>query len=180
MDAASTCRGLARSARFGALATLARDAHPWPFATLVAVAFDAAGRPLMCLSRLAEHTKNLEASERVSLLVAGGAAGLDPHSPAGPASSNVRDPLASGRMTLIGTCSRVADGERDAALARFLEVHPEASGYARFADFSMWRIEVGSVRWIGGFGAMEWVDASEYARAENAAAASGDGGAEPP
>jgi hypothetical protein len=67
-------------------------------------------------------------------------------------------------MTLVGTCARVPDPERDAALARFLEVHPRAS-YARFADFAMWRIDVISIRWIGGFGAMQWVDAAEYSRA---------------
>src|SRR5579885_2609522 len=97
-DAASTCRALARRARFGALATVARDPAGWPFATLVAVAFDGRGRPLLLLSRLAEHTKNLEACDRASLLV-----GED-----GPG-----DPLAGGRMTLVGTCARVPDGERE-------------------------------------------------------------------
>jgi putative heme iron utilization protein len=113
------------------------------------VACDDRGRPLLCLSGLAEHTKNLEADERASLLITSDADG---------------DPLALERMTLVGPCARVPAAEREGALARFLEVHPRAS-YAHFADFAMWRIEVVSVRWIGGFGAMQWVDPGEYSRA---------------
>ena len=48
------------------------------------------------------------------------------------------------------------------ARARFLEVHPEAAAYASFADFDMWRIEVVDVRWVGGFGRMEWVSGEDY------------------
>jgi putative heme iron utilization protein len=148
MEAATNCRALARRARFGALATTARDPAGWPFATLVAVAFDALGRPLFLLSRLAEHTKNLEASDRASLLV------TDEGEP---------DPLAAGRMTLVGACARVPEAERDAALAAFLDVHPEASSYAGFKDFGVWRLEVSQARWIGGFGRMEWIDGKVYA-----------------
>ena len=142
------CRELASNARFGALATLSRDPAGFPFATLVAVAFDDRRRPLLLLSSLAEHTKNLEASDRASLLVTEAA----------------DDPLAAGRMTLVGTCARVPEGAVEAARARFLEVHPEAKGYASFADFAMRRIEIASVRWVGGFGRMEWVSGEEYGR----------------
>jgi putative heme iron utilization protein len=146
-SAIRSCRDLGQRARFGALGTVARDPAGWPFATLVALAFDGRGRPLLLLSRLAEHTKNLEACPRASLLVSEGAP----------------DPLAHGRMTLIGECARVPDAENDVARARFLAVHPEAASYASFADFGMWRIEVVHLRWVGGFGKMEWVSAEEYA-----------------
>jgi hypothetical protein len=66
-------------------------------------------------------------------------------------------------MTLVGMCARVPDAERDAALAAFLDVHAEASGYAGFADFAVWRLEVTQARWIGGFGRMEWIGADDYA-----------------
>jgi putative heme iron utilization protein len=175
---ARTCRELAARARFGALATVARPAaapaetgdagtwvssassasSAWPFATLVAVSFDGRGRPLLLLSRLAEHTKNLEACPRASLLVS-----------AAESVQNV-DPLALGRMTLLGECRRLergpggdADGATDAR-ARFLAVHPEAGGYAAFPDFDMWRLEVIHVRWVGGFGAMDWVSGGDYTR----------------
>jgi putative heme iron utilization protein len=143
------CRALAARARLGALATVARDPAGWPFATLVAVAFDAGGRPLMLLSRLAEHTQNLEANPRASLLVA---------EEGGP------DALASGRMTLVGECRRAPKVEQEEAKARFLEAHPEATGYASFADFAVWRLEVTAVRWVGGFGRMQWLSGEEYLR----------------
>lgn len=146
MDAASTCRELASRARFGSLATISRDPPGYPFATLVAVAFDAVGRPLLLLSRLAEHTKNLEESERASLLVG----------------EPAPDPLAAGRMTLVGTCARVSADEIEEVRATFLAVHPEAKGYASFADFGFWRMEVASVRWVGGFGRMDWVTGKDY------------------
>ena len=104
----------------------------FPFATLVAVAFDDCRWPLLLVSSLAEHTKNLEAIDRASLLVTEAAG----------------DPLAAGRMTLVGTCARVPDGEVDATRTRFLDVHPGAKAYASFADFAMRRIEVASVRWV--------------------------------
>jgi putative heme iron utilization protein len=151
MDVASTCRALARRVRTGALATVAREPAGWPFATLVAVTFDGRGRPLLLLSALAEHTKNLEACDRASLLVT-------EEAPAGG------DPLATGRMTLVGTCARVPESGREEPLAAFLGAHPEAAGYASFPDFGLWRLEVAHARWIGGFGRMQWVGAEEYAR----------------
>jgi putative heme iron utilization protein len=158
---ACSCRELAARARFGALATVAGAAESgWPFATLVAVSFDALGRPLLLLSRLAEHTKNLEACPRASLLV----------SSADIARESL-DPLAQGRMTLVGECRRLergAGGDAAAASdarARFLTAHPEAAGYASFPDFDMWRLEVAHVRWVGGFGAIDWVSGEDYAGA---------------
>jgi putative heme iron utilization protein len=157
---ARSCRELAARARFGALATVSRGVRglpEWPFATLVAVSFDARGQPILLLSRLAEHTKNLEACPRASLLVSAPEDG---------------DPLAQSRMTLVGECRRLERGPADEladasdARERFLAAHPEAAGYAAFADFDMWRLEVAQVRWVGGFGAMDWVSGDEYARAD--------------
>jgi putative heme iron utilization protein len=155
---------MAASARYGALATVARDPPGWPFATLVAVAFDGGGRPILLLSRLAEHTKNLEDCARASLLVterlsALGSLGSFEGEIAGAAS----DPLAHGRMTLVGECAKVTV-DAEAPRARFLEAHPSAGGYASFADFAVWRMEVAHVRWVGGFGKMEWMSGAAYAR----------------
>jgi putative heme iron utilization protein len=146
VDGPSQCHALAARARYGALATIARE-HP--FATLVALAFDARRRPLLCLSELAEHTKNLFSCPNASILVTEGATGADP--------------LASGRMTLVGRCARVGLEEAEAARDAFLAVHAEAAGYAKFKDFAMWRLEVQEVRWVGGFGRMEWVPTEAYA-----------------
>ncbi|MBV9947153.1 MAG: pyridoxamine 5'-phosphate oxidase family protein [Myxococcales bacterium] len=148
-------RALVARARHGALATVSREAAGrarWPFASLVSVAFDSRARPVFLLSRLAEHTKNLEECARASLLVTeGGAIGK-----AEP------DPMAAGRVTLLGECARVGESEAAEALATFLRAHAEAKAYSGFPDFAAWRLEVASVRWVGGFGRMEWLDADAY------------------
>jgi putative heme iron utilization protein len=143
---ASLCRSLAAKARIGTLATVARDPLGFPYTSLVALAFDATGRPLFCLSALAEHTRNLDARSDASLLV------------------TEDGTLEAGRMTLIGRCVRLNDTEAVAARAIFLAAHPEAALYASFKEFVMYRLEPVTARWIAGTGRMSWVDAAAYLR----------------
>ena len=143
-SAAALCRALADKARMGALATVAREPAGCPYASLVAVAFDAARRPLFCLSALAEHRQNLEGNAQASLLVTDDGT------------------LEGGRMTLLGRCARLSGAEADAARATFLAAHSEAAQYASFKDFAMYRLEPEAVRFIAGFGRMAWVPADEY------------------
>lgn len=158
MSHAAHCRALAARARTAALGTLARDPAGYPYTSLVAVAFDGAGRPLFLLSDLAEHTANLKAQPEASALLS---------EPVLSAEGALQDPLALGRMTLLGPCHRLTDAaELEAARAIFLEAHPEAATYAGFNDFGMYRLEPVSIRYVGGFGRMSWVDAGEYARGE--------------
>lgn len=133
----------------GSLGTIARDLPGLPFVTLVSVAFDERGRALLLLSRLAEHTTNLEASSHASLLVSEAAGGET-------------DPLASGRVTLVGTCARVPAPDAGACKTVFLRKHPEAEAYAAFADFGFFRLEPAHVRYVGGFGRMSWVHVAAY------------------
>ncbi len=103
------------------------------------------------LSPLAEHTKNLRADPRASLLVAEGGDG---------------DPLARGRVTLLGH-GRVLDGsEREAARDAYLGIHPNAAYYVDYADFAFWRLDVESVRYIGGYGRMSWVALDDWRGSE--------------
>lgn len=153
MSHAVRCRTLAAGARHATLATMARAPQDHPFASLVAVAFDDAGRPLLFLSELAEHTKNLVERAEASLLVTTRPVGA------------TDDPLASERMTLVGRCLRVPAGEVDRARAVFLAAHPEAAPWAALADFAPWRLEPASIRYVGGFGRMSFVDVDEYAAA---------------
>ncbi len=102
------------------------------------------------ISRLAEHTKNLERDSRASLLVAEGGS---------------IDPLANGRVTMLGVCTRV-ENDRGSARAAFLASHPNALYYADFRDFAFWRLQVASVRYIGGYGRMSWVSEAEWQAAE--------------
>ncbi|AUX43730.1 pyridoxamine 5'-phosphate oxidase [Sorangium cellulosum] len=150
---AERCRTLAQQARSATLCTLARDPAGYPYGSLVTVAVDAEGRPLLLLSALAEHTGNLKERPEASLLVA------EP-------SEGRADPLALGRATLIGPCRPLDGAEAAAARTRFLAAHPRASYYVGFTDFAFYRLDPVSIRYVGGFGRMSWVDASDYAAAE--------------
>lgn len=145
---AARCRALVARAAHATLATLARDPEGHPYASLVAVAEDGTGRPLLCLSTLAEHTANLLARPEVSLLFVeeGGA-----------------DPLAAGRVTMLGASARLTGEEAAAARATFLARHPAAAQYVDFGDFGFYRVTPRALRWVGGFGRMSWVSAEAYA-----------------
>jgi putative heme iron utilization protein len=150
---AERCRTLVAAARAGALSTLAREPVAFPYGSLVLVATDEHGRPLLLISSLAEHTQNLTQSSHASILLT---------EPALPD----RSPLALGRVTLLGACAPVGDAERDAARRVFLTAHPEASSYAAFKDFVVYRLEPAALRYVGGFGRMAWVSAADYRAAE--------------
>ena len=146
---AERARTLASQISTGTLCTLALEPAGYPYGSFVTVAFDD-GAPIFLISRLAEHTKNLERDPRASLLVAEGGSA---------------DPLANGRVTMIGRCTRV-DGEGGSARDAFLATHPNAAYYADFRDFAFWKLHVASVRYIGGYGRMSWVDETEWQTAE--------------
>ncbi|MGQ0632255.1 MAG: HugZ family pyridoxamine 5'-phosphate oxidase [Sporichthyaceae bacterium] len=146
---AERARTLLAKVTFAALASQSVECPGFPFGSLVAHTADPAGRILLCLSKLAEHSRNLAADPRASVMV----------TEAG------EDPLSLGRVTLIGTMQMLAGAEAEAAAAAYLAAHPNAF-WASFADFSMYRLEVSGVRYVGGFGRMSWVAAGEYAAAE--------------
>lgn len=133
-DAKGEAKSLLRTAREAALATRDR-ASGAPFVTLVGVASDHSGAPLLLLSTLSSHTKNLAAEPGASLLLAA------PH--------RRGDPLNRPRLTLIGALKPAGDPK---ARARYLARNPKAKLYAGFADFSMFRFETIAVHFNGGFG----------------------------
>jgi putative heme iron utilization protein len=133
----------------GTLCTLAIEPPGYPYGSFVTVAFDR-DNPVFLISRLAEHTKNLERDPRASLLVA---------------ESGAADPLANGRVTMLGPCTQV-DADDGTARAAFLATHPNAAYYADFRDFAFWRLRVESVRYIGGYGRMSWVSDAEWKDAQ--------------
>lgn len=149
---AERARTLFGYARHAALATVGTEPGGYPFGSLVGYAPDDAGRPVLCLSDLAEHTTNLAADPRASLLVS---AVVDPGV----------DPLAGARATLVGDLREVPETDREPAHRRYREAHPEAF-YSTFADFRLYRLEVSAVRYVGGFGRMSWVAAQSYRDAE--------------
>jgi putative heme iron utilization protein len=146
---AERARTLVTHVSTGTLCTLALEPDGYPYGSFVTVAFDD-GNPVFLISRLAEHTKNLERDPRASLMVA---------------ESGSADPLANGRVTLLGPCTRV-EGDGGSARTAFLAVHPNAAYYADFRDFGFWKLQVRSIRYIGGYGRMSWIDQSDWHSAE--------------
>lgn len=146
---AAIARDLVMRCPLASLATFGLRPAGFPYASLVALADDERGRPLLLLSALAEHAKNLARDERASILV------TEP---------GAIDIVSAPRATLIGACTKVPAGERDAARARYLGRHPQAAGY--FADllhaYALYRLEPIEVRVVVGFGRLSWVTPAEY------------------
>lgn len=133
------------------LATLSARATGWPFASLAPFALSDAGEPLLLLSDLAEHTRNLRADPRASLLVQD--------------STAADDPQAGARVTLLGTATRVPADQTAQAQARYLARHPRAASYVSMADFHLWRLHVTEGRFVNGFGAMGWLSGERLRQA---------------
>jgi hypothetical protein len=112
-----------------------------PYASLVRVAPDWAGRPLLLLSDLAQHTRNAAGDARVCLLLTDPAARTEP--------------LAGSRASVLG---RLARADTDALRARYLRYHPEAERYAALADFRLYRLEPAAAHLVGGFGRIAWCE----------------------
>jgi putative heme iron utilization protein len=148
---AERARTLAYLERTGTLATVSRKHPGHPFASMMPYALDERGRPLLLISSMAVHTQNLLDDARASLLVTQATAG---------------DPLAAGRLTLMGEAGRVSDAERPAVRDAYLSRHKNASYWVDFDDFSFWRIEPTDLYFVGGFAAMGWISSEEYQAAE--------------
>jgi heme oxygenase (biliverdin-IX-beta and delta-forming) len=147
---AERARTLLASTSTGTLCTLAREPAGYPYGSLITFGLDG-GEPVFLISELAEHTRNLREDSRASLLVAETRAG---------------DPLALGRVTLLGSCAPASEAEAQGAREAYLARHPGAAGYADFADFSFWRLAVSGVRYIGGYGRMSWVEVEAWRSAQ--------------
>ena len=155
---AERARTLVAQQRTGVLSTLTEDG--FPYGSYVTFALHGA-TPVFLISAMASHTENLKRDARASLLV---------HE------HGATDPLANGRITLVGRCSRLRDDAAAAARAAFLTVHPQAEYYADFSDFGFWQLTVESARYIGGYGRMSWVEVADWNDAEKDPVAGGAAG----
>jgi putative heme iron utilization protein len=141
---ATTGRFLLRSVPLGALATVMRDGGGAPYASLVPVATDHDGAPILLMSDLADHTKNVHEDDRASLLLNG--------------SEGHEDPLAGARLTLQGRLTRNDDQE---LRRRYLARHPAASLYADFGDFGFYRLTIEKAHLVAGFGRIHWIEGAD-------------------
>src|SRR5262245_17783426 len=151
-SAAERASTLVHLGRTGMLASLPRSHPGYPLGSVMPYALDANGQPLLLISSMAMHTQNLEADARASLFVTGPGA--------------AEDALAAGRVTLLGCARRVPAADVPGTRHVYLARHPRAAAWVDFGDFSFWRLEVVEVYWVGGFAAMDWVDAAAYGAAE--------------
>ncbi|MBV8131844.1 MAG: DUF2470 domain-containing protein [Alphaproteobacteria bacterium] len=141
-DPAVFGRLLARASTRAALATNLNGA---PYASLVLFAVDIDGSPLLLLSDLAQHSRNIAFDPRVSLL-------LD-------ATQGYPDPLTGPRLTVLGHALST-DDER--CIRRFISHHPASSGYAGFRDFHLYRVMVERGHLVAGFGRINWIDGADF------------------
>jgi heme iron utilization protein len=148
---AERARTLVHLGRTGTLATVSRRHAGHPFASVMPYALDLDGRPLFLISAMAMHTQNLEADPRASLLVTQ------------PDWSG--DPLAAGRLTLMGAARKLDPAQAGEARAAYLARHQRAGYWVDFDDFAFWRLDVVDVYFVGGFAAMDWVTADAYTAA---------------
>jgi heme iron utilization protein len=138
-------KSLLRRSRQGALATLMAESGD-PYCSLVNAASAPDGSPILLISRLAVHTRNILADPRVSLM-------LDERAPG--------DPLEGARIMVAGRAEEVGD-ERDVLRQRYLNVHPSAEAFVDFKDFSFFRIRPSGAHLVAGFGRIVDLKAEQF------------------
>ena len=142
-DALDEAEGLLHASKSGVLSTLSKRAEGWPFGSLVPYAVSRRSEPIILIARIAEHTKNIEADSRVSLLV---------HEPLG------EEVQARGRLTIMGHARPIAAPEVEDAAARYLARVKDAAGYLGTHDFRFYSVSLERLRYIGGFGKIHWLE----------------------
>lgn len=142
-EAGAEARALLLEAYQGILSTNSQELPGYPFGSVAPYCLDAGGRPLLLISELAQHTKNLRADPRCSLIVV----------------AHGEDMQANARLTLVGDCHPLADSAEIAAAAdRYYRYFPESTGFHLIHDFRFFRLEPARCRHIGGFGRIRWVE----------------------
>jgi len=141
MNLSQEARKFLRSTRSGILSTHSARAEGYPFGSVAPFVLDHDCQPIILISNIAEHTKNITANPKVSLLVFAGAEDLQ----------------ANARLTLLGEAVKIfKDADADLR-TRYLRYLPQAAGYFDMHDFSFYRIHIHQARYIGGFGKMSWL-----------------------
>lgn len=141
-------RTLLHMGRIGSLSTLSRKLQGFPFGSVMPYGLDERGCPIFLISTMAMHTQNLQADSRASLLVT--------------QFDGSGDPLGASRVTLLGNVCAVPQADLPEARKLYLSRHANSKYWVDFEDFSFYRMEVVDVYYVGGFGVMGWVSASEY------------------
>ena len=149
---AERARTLVYLTRVGSLSTVSRKQPGFPFGSVMPYALDDRGRPIFLISTMAMHTQNLKADPRASLLVT--------------QSDATSDPLGASRVTLVGNATPISRADATPAREPYLARHPNSKYWVDFEDFSFFRLDVIDVYYVGGFGVMGWVSASDYLQSQ--------------
>jgi putative heme iron utilization protein len=147
MSAANDVRTLLNTECGGVLCTLSSKVSGWPFGSVTPYALTPAGEPILLISELAEHTRNVRDDARASLLVQDTRA--------------LEDPQAGARATIMGYAIPVAPPFIQAARSRYLDLFPKSAEYLEVHDFSLFKLTMERVRYIGGFGEIHWIEGRE-------------------
>lgn len=145
---AEEARTVAASTNIATLASLTIDGDPW--ASYITYGL-LGGSPVLCVSRMAEHGRNLQHDARASLAIV--------------APESATDPLSVSRVTLAGVVEQPETDELEAARAAHLAAVPAAKYYIDYSDFTVWILRVHRARWVGGYGRMDSASAADYAAA---------------
>lgn len=147
MSLANEALQFLRTTQTAVLSTISSKFAGYPFGSVAPFVLDHSGQPIILISTIAEHTQNIIANPKVSLLVFAGN----------------EDMQANARLTIIGEAKKI--NKEDANLrARYLRYLPQAADYFDMHDFSFYRIEIAKIRYIAGFGKMGWIESvTEFA-----------------
>ncbi len=148
---AEAARALLRAERAAVLCTISQRRPGWPSASLLPFALSSRGEPLLLLSDIAQHTRNLEAEPRACLFVHDAAAAA-------------KDARTAARLAVYGKVAPVPESEEPEARAAYLARHPEGRGLLNL-DFHVYRLAVEEAQWVGGFAAAGWIRAEELVSA---------------
>ncbi len=143
-ESIDNARKLLNAKDFGILSTLSLKLGGFPFGSVVPYCLDGEGMPVILISTIAEHTKNIVHDSRCSITVI----------------SENTDVQANGRLTVIGNMEAITD-EEDVS-ERYYRHFPKSKAYSQTHNFSFYRLRPVAIRFIGGFGAIHWLEVSDF------------------
>src|SRR5215469_8969770 len=147
MSQENDARTLLLQESFGVLSTVSIDVPGYPFGSVAPYCTDRNCRPIIYISQIAQHTKNILADSRVSLTVV--------------EKTEADDVQARGRITFIADAHQVERGDDDVR-ERYFRYFPSARQYDNTHDFEFFRLELVRIRFIGGFGRIFWIEPSGF------------------
>jgi len=145
LEQARIARQLLNRQSMGVLSTHSVDVEGYPFGSITPYMLGYNGEPIMLISDIAQHTRNIKQNPKVSLVVF---------------EQNAIDPQASGRLTWIGDAEPLNPADT-IIRRRYLRYFPSAASYFATHDFAFYTIHLRRARFIGGFGQIYWIETAD-------------------